>query len=67
MELRKISVSVAPGCRVRHEVTGQPLPEAQVVEVPDSPYFRRRLEAGDLVEATPPAKRTRATAPAQGE
>ncbi|MGL4859524.1 MAG: DUF2635 domain-containing protein [Enterobacteriaceae bacterium] len=53
----------APGCAVRDPVKGSLLPESGA-EVPDSYFWRRRLQDGDVVEATAEAAKA---APKSGD
>jgi len=47
-------VKPAPGRKVRDPLTGAPMP-AEGAEVPRAQYWMRRLKAGDVAQATPPA------------
>jgi len=59
-------VIAAPGLRVPDEILGRPpVTDAVAVDVPDSPYWRRRIADGDLVEVvTATATAIAVTAPA---
>lgn len=47
---------------VRDPITRQHLPEGGA-QVPDSPYWRRRIRAGDVVVTTPPRPAPKASIP----
>jgi hypothetical protein len=47
-----VFVKPAPGLKVRDPITHKHLPESGR-EVPDNTYWMRRLNAGDVVLATP--------------
>lgn len=48
----RVQVQPAPRRRVRNPATGEPLP-AKATGVAWSPFWNRRLEAGDIVLVTP--------------
>lgn len=47
-------ITPAPGRLVRDPITRQHIPESGA-DVPESPYWLRRLAAGDVVAAAAPA------------
>jgi hypothetical protein len=58
----RLFVKPAPGLTVRDPITLKPLP-AEGAEVPADSYWLRRLKAGDVIEANPPAQEPPSAAP----
>ncbi len=52
--LDRLFVKPAAGLKVRDDASGQHLPP-EGKDVPDTPYWRRRLRSGDVVRVEPPA------------
>lgn len=52
---RTLLVRAAPGLRCPREGTrANPITDDRAVTVPNTPYYRRRIRAGELVEAQAP-------------
>ncbi len=57
----QVYVTPGDGCKVRHPITGKPIP-AEGGWHPKGPELTRRLRDGDLQEAKPSTKKTKVPA-----
>jgi hypothetical protein len=63
-----MKVKAAPGLLVPHEFDPRTyVDDKDAVDVPETPYYIRRMAAGELVDAEAPAKAVKASAKGKDE